>query len=922
MNKISLFFKSINQNGIIFIEKIKKSLDEYSSELEKFKLSTSTSIAYNEFKDSAENFIKNFKKTLDYFNNDLYEPLNIFMNELNKNNLKFISELSNLSSELTENKFQLEKLKYNYFISSKSTMEQEKKIKNLSLNPNTKENNLKNQIDILVNYQYNSSNSEQNYKDELKILNKKLNESEDKYQYIIDNLKTEESSRLHYFINILNKFSQTLADYKDNINCYIEKLDKITQNINIKRDLKIFDNLIVYKKDKNRFPNESFLNYNIYKKSELNIDEKNLNKDEFISLETSEKILGAETFNNFDSLEIIQLQNKEILTKDLILEKNIEKLLKGKEPLTNDELIYVINKIELKENDSMIFLKYLSNYYKNNSFVNIKCLDNLYHLSNFLSILINNTQTFKSISYFNFIIIYIAEKTIYLDPKNTFNKFYLSKILSKNKILSEINFWKELIEKKIIRIADIKVKREIIKKNKLNDEIGINDKLKSFFGEEKLKENKLIEDKIIYEQLYEKNLSNFAIEILEDYIQHFSNFNFEISDSTEIIVELSSKYKFDTSYVNYFVSKLNSNMFTVKNKDFDNIEKKIDYQNLFFNINYFKHKNVNDSKLKIILKILQFINIKEIPNLLTLNKTYNKKLEKFIYKNILLKYHNMSIKNHLKIWKILLKYNKIKGKYNYKKIIEEIKNNPDSIETKDVIKLDVMRTLFLKDVELNREKIENILKAVAKESPNITYCQGMNYIAAFLLNITNDEEDSFYIFLSLLFSTEYGQLFINDLERLKKYFYVFERLINIFLPELYFYFIHNNINVSFFCSSWFITLFTNAFQYNTNMENPKIFLRIWDLFIFSGWKSIIKIGIAIIKHFEPKLLSLTDEGLLHFLLNDIIKSGFFENENFDTLMFITINFKIEGGLISNIENEYDIKNKIPSFGNKKFIDTY
>lgn len=35
----------------------------------------------------------------------------------------------------------------------------------------------------------------------------------------------------------------------------------------------------------------------------------------------------------------------------------------------------------------------------------------------------------------------------------------------------------------------------------------------------------------------------------------------------------------------------------------------------------------------------------------------------------------MSIKNHLKIWKILLKYNKIKGKYNYKKIIEEIKKS-------------------------------------------------------------------------------------------------------------------------------------------------------------------------------------------------------------------------------------------------------
>ena len=280
----------------------------------------------------------------------------------------------------------------------------------------------------------------------------------------------------------------------------------------------------------------------------------------------------------------------------------------------------------------------------------------------------------------------------------------------------------------------------------------------------------------------------------------------------------------------------------------------------------------------------------------------------------------MNLKNHLNIWKLLLNFNKIKSQHNYKKILEEIKNNPDIVPARDVIKLDVARTSFIKDKDTNREKILNILNAVSKESPSITYCQGMNYIASFLLTITQSEEESFYIFLSLLFYTEYGDLFKNDLENLKKYFYVFERLINIFLPELYFYFIQNNINVSFFVSSWFITLFTTAFQYNTNLSNPKIFLRILDLFIFSGWKSIIKIGLAVIKHFEPKLLFLTDENLLHFLLNDIIKSGFFENENFDTLMFITIYFKIESGLISNIENEYEIKSKIPSFGSKNIID--
>ena len=842
------------------------------------------------------------------------------MNELNKNNLKFISELSTLSNQLRDSKLQLEKTKYNYFMSSKNTLEQEQKIKNLSNNPNIKENSLKQQIDILVNYQMNSTNAEQSYKEELQKMNQKINEAEEKYNYIIENLKTEESSRIQYFINILNKFSQTVGDHNDNIKNYMERIEKIAQNINIKRDLKIFDNLIVYRKnDKKRFSSEIFLNFNVYKKTELNIVVSKLKKFESLFFKNNEKILGVETFTNFDRLEIIQLQNEEIGEKDLVLDKNIEKLIKNKDPITNEELMYIINKIETKNNNSKLFLKSLSNYYQNNSFVEIKCLNNLYHLSNFLSILINNIKSNKIHFYLNFIIIYIAEKTIYYDINNSFNNYYLSKLL-KNKNITQIDFWKELIEKKIASVAELQIKRKIMKKNENIQENGIYDKLKGLFSEEKIKENKQIEDKIIYEQLYEKNLNSFALEIMNEYIQHFSDFNCELSDSTELIVEISSKYKFDTNYVNYFISKLNSNMFNVKKTSFDNIEKKIDYENLYFSSSYYKHKNITDSKLKILLNTLQYFNLKEMPILLSLNKTYYHKLQKFLYKNILLKYHNMNIKNHLNIWKILLNYNKIKNQYNYKKILEEIKNNPEIVPTRDVIKLDVARTSFIKDKDTNREKILNILNAVSKESPSITYCQGMNYIASFLLTITQSEEESFYIFLSLLFYTEYGDLFKNDLENLKKYFYVFERLINIFLPELYFYFIQNNINVSFFVSSWFITLFTTAFQYNTNLSNPKIFLRILDLFIFSGWKSIIKIGLAVIKHFEPKLLFLTDENLLHFLLNDIIKSGFFENENFDTLMFITINFKIESGLISNIENEYEIKSKIPSFGTKNIID--
>ena len=69
---------------------------------------------------------------------------------------------------------------------------------------------------------------------------------------------------------------------------------------------------------------------------------------------------------------------------------------------------------------------------------------------------------------------------------------------------------------------------------------------------------------------------------------------------------------------------------------------------------------------------------------------------------------------------------------------------PLALFAKEIILLDVARTSFTENKEENREKIANILKAISKESPNITYCQGMNYIASFLLMITNDEEETFY----------------------------------------------------------------------------------------------------------------------------------------------------------------------------------
>ena len=153
---------------------------------------------------------------------------------------------------------------------------------------------------------------------------------------------------------------------------------------------------------------------------------------------------------------------------------------------------------------------------------------------------------------------------------------------------------------------------------------------------------------------------------------------------------------------------------------------------------------------------------------------------------------------------------------------------------------------------------------------------------------------------------------MKDLANLKAYFYVFERVLDILLPELYNHLKINNIKVSFFISPWFITLFTDTYTEIANNENPKILIRIWDLFLFGGCKSILKVGISLLKTFENKIMTLTFEELLKFLIGELPKSEFFQNDFYDNLMKIYYNFKIDSELISNIESEYQIKKELSS----------
>ena len=377
----------------------------------------------------------------------------------------------------------------------------------------------------------------------------------------------------------------------------------------------------------------------------------------------------------------------------------------------------------------------------------------------------------------------------------------------------------------------------------------------------------------------------------------------------------------------------NSDIYSIKNSNFVITSLNNNYNNnenrlsKFMNQNYLKGKANKNNKSLIILNVMKYLPFSDYKNILLINKTTYNLIIKVLYSNLLINidedipeeyYKKNPISNvwkhpniRIKIWEYLLNTNKNKT-INYKEIIEKISKKENKLESFDLIELDVKRMSFIEEkeekVEEIRKSLNNILCALAYLHPKLGYNQGMNCIANLLYDVCESEEEAFKIYNYILDFTDYGDLFMNDLKRLNKYFYVFERLIFIYLPEVFLHLTNTKISTKFFISPWFITLFTNAYKTIKGKEKPKVLIWIFDSFIIEGWGAINKIGLCLMKHFERKILILDTDELLHFLINDIINYDFFKNSNYDRLRNIYDNLHIENGLIENIEKEYEIKN--------------
>eukprot|EP00931_Biecheleriopsis_adriatica_P061032 TRINITY_DN36681_c0_g1_i1.p1 TRINITY_DN36681_c0_g1~~TRINITY_DN36681_c0_g1_i1.p1 ORF type:complete len:841 (-),score=139.07 TRINITY_DN36681_c0_g1_i1:67-2589(-) len=220
-----------------------------------------------------------------------------------------------------------------------------------------------------------------------------------------------------------------------------------------------------------------------------------------------------------------------------------------------------------------------------------------------------------------------------------------------------------------------------------------------------------------------------------------------------------------------------------------------------------------------------------------------------------------------RVWKALTGWGLLDKPGEYEKIIKRM---PDE-KTVAMIEKDLDRTFPGMEAftSQTRQDLADLLRAHAALFPKVGYCQGMNFVAGFILMTAGHSstpgqspqapKEAFLFLVQLMFKYRANLLFCPNLPLLKLHTFQFKATLAKLFPELHNHFSEKLITPELYLTRWFLTLFTQPLPAASTA-------RIWDLLVCDGLQAVVLVGLATIKLLKPKLLRCdTIEGLLQIL---------------------------------------------------------
>ena len=588
--------------------------------------------------------------------------------------------------------------------------------------------------------------------------------------------------------------------------------------------------------------------------------------------------------------------------------------------------------------------------------------NNFTHLSNILNLIIENLSN-NDMQKYQYEKYTLLDRILSIGEETVFENTYICSLLSNNKKLKNKNIWNNCITYKLIYQLNIRCEKYFSSnsggqkllgygKNLLN-RINIIDSKKKNINDKNDFIIKKGYDKYINhykdlsietkESLNKKELPILMHDILKLYISHMANYNYPLEESYKLIEGIYYEYfnYKEPELINFYINYSIASSFSIRkiipignvkqNIKSEEVSKKIkeikNHKLVIENKNHFS-LDVLGNKFLILKNALLFLTNSEKIKLINLNKSLYELLRKEIYLHIIgsIKNTSFNVNEHIQIWKCFLKCNSIYKRaglenFTYKSIVETIFSDVEN-NLKDfkldirIINLDIPRSPFKHKLEKesSHKALKNILYSFLyinnKIKPkNITYFQGINYVSTFLYEMTNNEEDCVLILSGLFYSTEYSEIFSQNMEKMQKYLYVMERLINLYLPKIQYHLKENKLELNFFANPIFISLFTNI--YSSLPDNDYSFLlEIWDDFILNGWKTIFTDILAILKQNEKKILDLNGEKLIKYLSDGIKNGEMFTIYNYDEFKKVKNQFQPSNQLLEILSKELSLEQNL------------
>ena len=472
---------------------------------------------------------------------------------------------------------------------------------------------------------------------------------------------------------------------------------------------------------------------------------------------------------------------------------------------------------------------------------------------------------------------------------------YLFIDLIRHGIWQEIDRWKSLIKNCIER--KVKETRIVVLQQKIDmetkDKRGLLKKLKNtyLFNVKRIPESD--------EEMY-KIVSSSAEQVLDLFVFHFANLRINFFQAHRLLKHFGSTYGLS----NLKMHKLGLSLKAAQPL----LTEDIDYPKEFAAQRKVERKlrKFDGSHLLFCIgQCIPFVSCgKDLLSLLLISKQSYHVMKIPIFKHLLLELNvDISTTQRVQIWEQVIGVKEFSCSYDEVKRKLRTNSSSPSKSIKDLIAMDVLRSIP-QNKTFDHDALSNVLLAYAIYNKRIEYCQGMNFIAGYLLLLFRDESKAFRFLACLINKYQMSELFTQGVPLLKRQLYKLDRLLYFHCPEISEYFRNSNLNSSLFASAWFVTLFSYSVQETTEAVPPLMLLKLWDAFLLNGWKALFKMGVYIIKEAEESIFESKLEEVLMTLSMLPRRSLMQGREEVQRVVSFFKNIKITNRLLERFDNEY------------------